>query len=91
LSEVRKTKKECSNRKAVRNFGKERGHGLGGKKRGRRQERNEETREGVRCPEVNKEIRQELGGKKGMRKEERNEETRKGCGVPKGMRRLDRN
>ncbi len=44
----------------------------------RKRERNEETSKGVRCSEVNKEIRQELRGKKGMRKEKRYEETRKG-------------
>ncbi len=34
----------------------------------RRQERNEETRKGVRCSEKNKEIRQELGGRRNEKK-----------------------
>ncbi len=64
-------------------FGKERGHGLGGKQGGRRQEKNEETGKKVRCSERNEEIRRELEGKKGMRRKKRNEETEKGEEVEK--------
>ncbi len=49
-------------------FGKERGHGLGGKKGMRKRERNEETRKVVRCSEKNKEIKQELGGRRNEKK-----------------------